>query len=79
MMPISCGDRCIVSCAQTVAAATVCTVLGHAGTYVLDVGAPGFETTRRTVSVRGTEGETCRCPTTTTERLAVSLAPTSAP
>jgi hypothetical protein len=53
--------------------ATICTVPGHAGTYELEVGAPGFQTTRRTVNVPGTAPEGCRCATVDTVLVNVSL------
>ena len=50
-----------------------CSVPGTAGTYTLDVGAPGFETAHRSVMVPGTDPSDCGCPTVVTQRLAVAL------
>ena len=57
-----------IPCAQT------CFVPGGAGTYDLDVGAPGYQTVHRTVVVRGTTPE-CGCPSTETVQLSVALVP----
>jgi hypothetical protein len=54
-----------------------CSVSGYAGTYELDIGAPGFQTVHRTVDVRGTSSASCGCETTETQRLAVALVPVS--
>lgn len=53
---------------------TTCRMLGYAGTYRVEVSAPGFETTVRTVTVGGITPE-CGCPTTFTQHLEVVLAP----
>jgi hypothetical protein len=53
--------------------ASICIVPGHAGTYDIEVGAPGFQTTRRTVVVQGAAAEGCLCPTADTVRIDVSL------
>jgi hypothetical protein len=53
--------------------ASVCFVPGYAGSYDLEVGAPGFQTTRRTVAVQGTPQERCRCAVSDTVRIDVSL------
>ena len=50
-----------------------CRVPGTAGTYTLDVTAPGFAAARRTVVVQGTS-PSCGCPTVITESVAVALA-----
>jgi hypothetical protein len=49
-----------------------CFVPGTAGTYTLEVRAAGFETARRTVTVRGTTPD-CDCPTVTPEHVAIAL------
>ena len=51
---------------------TTCFVPGVAGTYLLEVGAPGFESAQRTAVVQGTTPE-CGCPTVTMEHLDVAL------
>jgi hypothetical protein len=53
--------------------ASVCSVPGSAGTYDLDVGAPGFQTTHRTVMVHGTSSGRCACEIATTEHLTIVL------
>lgn len=57
------------------ASTTVCTVLGYPGAYKLVVGAPGFQSAERDVTVRGTSGQ-CDCLIVKTESIAVSLSPT---
>lgn len=60
-------------CNQGSAGAT-CLVMGSAGEYVVDIGAPGYQTVRRTVLVQGrTVG--CSCPTVVTQQLSVALTP----
>jgi hypothetical protein len=56
--------------------ATVCTVFGDPGVYTLVVGAPGFQSAQRVVTVRGTTGQ-CECVIVRVEQVAVSLVPTS--
>ncbi len=51
---------------------SVCVVGGYAGKYDLEVGAPGFQTTLRTVTVEG-GGHRCGCYTVMTEQLDVAL------
>jgi hypothetical protein len=46
------------------------------GSYELDIGAPGYQTTRRSVQVRGTDPE-CGCRIYETQRLDVALVPAS--
>jgi hypothetical protein len=53
---------------------TICNVPGTAGTYNLEVTAPGFAPVRRTVVVQGTN-PSCGCPTTVTEIVAIALVP----
>jgi len=53
---------------------TTCRVPGTAGTYNLDVTAPGFAPVRRTLVVQGTT-PSCGCPTVVTESVAIALAP----
>ena len=47
---------------------------GYAGTYTLDVEAPGYQSAHRTVTVEGTTPE-CDCPTVVAEHVSVALAP----
>jgi len=54
---------------------TTCYVPGVAGTYKLEVGAPGFQSAQRTVVVQGTTPE-CGCPIVATEHLDVALVAT---
>ena len=54
--------------------ATLCYVMGVAGTYELEIAARGLQTERRTVSVSGTT-PACGCPVVTTVRLDVVLRP----
>jgi len=51
-----------------------CPVLGTAGTYELDVGAPGYQTVHRTVTVAGTTPP-CGCVQLQTQHLDVALVP----
>ena len=60
----------------TIPCSTSCYVPGTAGTYNLDVTAPGFEALRRTVTVQGTN-PSCGCPTVVPEKVTVALVPTS--
>jgi len=59
-------------CNQTPGA--TCSVLGAAGTYELEIGAPGFDTVHRSIVVRG-ESVECGCPLVFTEHLDVALIP----
>lgn len=54
---------------------TTCYVPGGAGTYNLEVGAPGFQSAQRTVVVQGKNPE-CGCPIVATEHLDVALVAT---
>jgi PEGA domain-containing protein len=49
-----------------------CYVSGYAGTYILEIEAPGFERSNRTVTVTG-EDPTCGCPSNMAERLQIAL------
>lgn len=49
-----------------------CVVLGGAGTYDLDVSAPGYQTVHRRVVVPGANPD-CGCPIVETQRLTVAL------
>ena len=59
---------------QTEGASTVCRVFGGFGTYELGIRAPGFQSERRTVTVRGDIGE-CGCLIVDTQSLQVMLVP----
>ena len=52
---------------------TTCMVSGYAGTYSLDISAPGFQTAKRTVTVEGSAPAACGCGTTTTAHVDVAL------
>lgn len=54
--------------------ASICSVPGYGGAYDLEVGAPGFQTTHRTVTVHGTSRD-CGCDTVTPEYLTIVLVP----
>ena len=55
-----------------------CVVFGYAGTYQLDVGAPGFQTVHRTVEVTGKSAAGCgTCPSVNTQQLDIVLIPTT--
>ena len=49
-----------------------CVVVGGAGTYELDISAPGYRTVHRRVVVPGTNPE-CGCPMVETQRLTIAL------
>jgi hypothetical protein len=53
---------------------TVCLVLGYAGNYDLEVGAPGYQSQQQNVVVSGTN-PMCGCQTTNTARLDIALVP----
>jgi hypothetical protein len=57
----------------TMACSLTCSLHGYAGTYILDVEAPGFQGAHRTIAVQGTT-PACGCPTTATEHLNIALA-----
>ena len=61
------------ACAQA-AVGTQCAVAGGAGTYELDVGAPGYRTVHRQVVVAGT-APPCGCPSAETQHVDVALLP----
>jgi hypothetical protein len=52
----------------------LCYLPGTAGTYVLDMSAPGFQSSRLTVVVQGTTPE-CGCPTVIAQELHIALSP----
>lgn len=66
------GYSTALPCSQT--PGTTCSILGDAGNYALDIGAPGFQTVHRTVQVLGTTPR-CGCPNIETQHLAVALVP----
>ena len=49
-----------------------CVFLGTAGTYEVDISAPGHQTVHRSIVVPGTNPE-CGCPTTDAQRLTIVL------
>lgn len=59
----------------TGSSATLCYVMGVAGTYDLKVGATGFGTVVQTVTVQGSN-PACGCPTVVAEELAIVLTAT---
>jgi hypothetical protein len=52
----------------------LCYVPGTAGTYVLDISAPGFQSRQLTVVVQGTNPQ-CGCPTVVAQQLGIALSP----
>lgn len=50
-----------------------CAVPGYAGTYNLNISAPGFQPVQRSVTVTGSEPAACGCSTTNTVHLDVAL------
>jgi hypothetical protein len=58
--------------ATTVPCRTACRVPGTAGTYVLEVTAPGFAPVRQTLVVQGTN-PSCGCPTVETQSVGITL------
>ena len=55
---------------------TICHIPGTAGTYTLDVTAPGFAPVRRTLVVQGTT-PSCGCPTVVSQNVTIALASAS--
>src|SRR5262245_40120524 len=49
-----------------------CNVFGNAGTYELDISAPGYQAVHRSVAVTGMNPE-CGCPTVETQQITVAL------
>jgi hypothetical protein len=49
-----------------------CEIRGYARTYNLEIGAPGFQTVKRSVVVSA-DKSSCGCPSATLERVEVSL------
>jgi hypothetical protein len=64
----------LVPCTQ--GPGTTCDVLGTGGTYELDIGAPGFQTLHRSVTVPATS-RPCGCQQVETQHLDVTLSPTA--
>lgn len=52
----------------------LCYIPGTAGQYVLDLSAPGFQSSRLTVAVQGTNPE-CGCPTVIVQQVRMALSP----
>jgi hypothetical protein len=61
---------------QCAGSPTTCLVLGSAGTYSLDISAPGFQTAKRTVTVTGSPAAACGCGGADTEHIDVALVAT---
>jgi hypothetical protein len=53
----------------------VCYVFGGAGTYQVDLSAPGFTTAHLTFTVTGSPAPTCGCGSTNTQQLSDALVP----
>jgi hypothetical protein len=53
-----------------------CFIPGTAGTYKLDVSAPGFVSVHREIQVTGTDPK-CGCPSADTQHVAIALNPVS--
>lgn len=66
------GSDTSLPCNQT--PGTTCRLLGAAGDYELDIGAPGFQTVHRTVHVPGSVPR-CGCPIVEMQQLAIVLTP----
>jgi hypothetical protein len=60
---------------ETTPCSSTCLVDGGAGTYRLEVGAPGFQTALRTVMVPGNKPSGCDCGTAIVQHLDVALVP----
>lgn len=52
---------------------TMCIVFGGAGTYTMEVSAPGFQSIQRTVTVKKTPTGPCTCDTVGTQFLNISM------
>lgn len=63
----------LVGQGQCAGSPTTCFVLGGAGTYSLDISAPGFQTAKRTVTVTGSAPASCGCSGANTEHIDVAL------
>ena len=53
----------------------VCVVSGGAGTYEIDVSAPGYVSAHRRVVVAGAEARGCGCASAETQQVTVALTP----
>jgi hypothetical protein len=60
---------------STVPCDSSCTVGGYAGTYTLNVTAPGYQPAARTVVVQGTS-PSCGCASAQTQHVSFALTPT---
>jgi hypothetical protein len=54
---------------------STCLLPGVLGTYEIDVGAPGYQTVHRTVTVTGKRASACGCDVVDTQSLTVALSP----
>jgi hypothetical protein len=59
--------------AQCSGSPAVCSVSGEHGTYELEIGAPGFRSVTRSISVSGTDAPKCSCPQVVTQNIDVTL------
>jgi hypothetical protein len=59
--------------AQCSGSPAVCSVSGEHGTYELEIGASGFSSVRRDISVAGTDAPKCGCPQVVTQNIDVTL------
>jgi hypothetical protein len=58
---------------ETTPCSSTCYVVGGAGTYIVEVSAPGFQTARRTVIVAGNNPKDCECATAVAQHLDLAL------
>jgi hypothetical protein len=56
-------------------ATATCSVLGEGGSYQLEIGAPGFQTVRRTVNVPERVAPKCGCSGADTQQVDIALVP----
>jgi len=69
----SCNQAPDAKCCDQAGGNTTCNMLGYGGTYTVQIGAPGFQSTQRTITV-ATGQDRC-CPGPITAHLYVSLNP----
>jgi hypothetical protein len=65
------------SIVETTPCTPACEVPGTAGTYSLEVRAPGFQTAHRIIAVQGTTPSGCECGTAITEHLDIAIVASS--
>jgi len=66
----------ITGSSSPIPCSTSCMVPGSAGTYEVDIGAPGFQTVHRSVTVTGSSAGCGTCGFPDTQHLAIVLVPT---